>query len=375
MRRGSHLGLPRRVPDKSAAAHSCISLVTRDDRFTLGPRAEAMSRGILLVLLGVACATEHDASFGPQTTFATPFATQEAPASGDRALAALPQRLTLDAPKVELGGRLFRDVRVSGDSHLACIDCHAFDRGGANGQAHSNFPGRKPTAVNIPSLFNSAFNFRFGWAGNLEDIGQQLDAAMESRAAMGGTWDDASVRLASDARVRREFEHLYPDGLTPINLREVLAIYSLSLITPNSRFDRSLRGELALTADEQHGYGLFRDYGCVSCHQGINVGGNMLQRFGVMRDYFEGRTDLTAADQGLFSKTGREEDRYVFRVPSLRNVALTAPYFHDGSKEKLEDAVTAMASFQLGRDLDANEAGQIAAFLRTLNGELQGRPL
>ena len=133
--------------------------------------------------------------------------------------------------------------------------------------------------------------------------------------------------------------------------------------------------ELALRDDEQRGYDLFRDYGCISCHQGINVGGNMLQKFGVMRDYFAGRSDLTPADQGLFAKTGWEEDRYVFRVPSLRNVALTAPYFHDGSRATLEDAVTAMANYQLGRELNAEQAGQIAAFLRTLTGELQGRPL
>lgn len=334
-----------------------------------------MSRGLLLFLMCVACATESESSASPATTFATPFSTQEAPATGDRALAPLPQSLALDARKVALGSRLFRDVRLSGDDHLACIDCHAFDRGGANGHARSNFPGRRPVAVNIPSLFNSAFSFRFGWAGNLEDIGQQLDAAMDSRAAMAGTWDDASVQLARDARLRQEFERLYPDGLTPLNLRELLAIYSLSLITPNSRFDRSLRGELALHPDEQSGYELFRDYGCVSCHQGINVGGNMLQRFGVMRDYFEGRADLTPADLGLFAKTGREEDRYVFRVPSLRNVALTAPYFHDGSKNSLEEAVTTMASLQLGRELSAEQTGQIAAFLRTLTGELHGRPL
>jgi cytochrome c peroxidase len=333
-----------------------------------------MSRGILLVLMCVACGTEHD-SFGPETTFATPFSTQEAPATGDHALAPLPQHLTLDARKVELGSHLFSDARLSGDSHHACVDCHAFDRGGANGLAHSSLSDRKSGSVNVPSLFNAAFNFRFGWAGNLEDIGQQLDAAMESRAAMAGSWDEATVQLAKDARVRKQFEQLYADGLTPLNVRDAVALYSLSLITPNSRFDRSLRGELALNTDEQRGYELFRDYGCVSCHQGINVGGNMLQRFGVMRDYFQGRADLTASDQGLFSKTGREEDRYVFRVPSLRNVALTAPYFHDGSKDTLEDAVTTMASYQLGRELNSEQTGDIVAFLKTLSGELQGRPL
>jgi cytochrome c peroxidase len=198
---------------------------------------------------------------------------------------------------------------------------------------------------------------------------------MEASAAMAGTWDEATLRLIDDAAIRDAFDRLYSDGLTPFSLREVVALYSLSLITPNSRFDRYLRGELALSSDEQQGYDLFRDYGCISCHQGINVGGNMLQKFGVMRDYFAGRSDLTPADQGLFAKTGREEDRYVFRVPSLRNVALTAPYFHDGSRATLEDAVTTMASYQLGRELSAEQAGQIAAFLRTLTGELEGRPL
>jgi cytochrome c peroxidase len=330
---------------------------------------------VLFVLLCVACGTERESSTGPATTFPTPFSTAEAPATGDRALAPLPQHLRFDPKKVELGKQLFRDVRISGDRKLACIDCHAFDRGGANGEAHSSFEGRKPVAVNVPSVFNSAFSFRFGWAGNLEDIGQQLDAAMESSAAMAGTWDEATLRLVDDAAIRKAFDRLYADGLTPLNLREVVALYSLSLITPNSRFDKFLRGEIALRNDEQHGYDLFRDYGCISCHQGINVGGNMLQKFGVMRDYFAGRTDLTPADQGLFAKTGREEDRYVFRVPSLRNVALTAPYFHDGSRATLEDAITAMASYQLGREVNAEQAGQIAAFLRTLTGEFQGRPL
>jgi cytochrome c peroxidase len=136
-----------------------------------------------------------------------------------------------------------------------------------------------------------------------------------------------------------------------------------------------LRGELALSAVEQRGYELFREYGCMSCHQGINLGGNMFQRFGVMRDYFADRGALTLADLGLFGATGREEDRFVFRVPSLRNVALTAPYFHDGSSATLEHAVVTMAKYQLDRDLDGEQTDEIAAFLRTLTGELGGKPL
>jgi cytochrome c peroxidase len=334
-----------------------------------------MSRWVLFVVLCGACGAERETSTPPAGTFRAPFSTAEAPAASDHALAPLPRQLTLDAAKVELGKQLFHDVRISGDQKLACIDCHAFERGGARAEARSNFEGRKPVAVNIPSVFNSAFSFRFGWAGNLEDIGQQLDAAMESSAMMAGTWDEATLRLVEDPAIRKAFDGLYADGLTPPNLREAVALYSLSLITPNSRFDRYLRGELALGPDEQRGYDLFRGYGCIGCHQGINIGGNLLQRFGVMRDYFAGRTHLTPADQGLFAKTGLEADRHVFRVPSLRNVALTAPYFHDGSSATLEDAVTIMASYQLDRDLNAEQAAQIAAFLRTLTGEFQGRPL
>lgn len=246
------------------------------------------------------------------------------------------------------------------------------DRGGANGEPRSNLPGRGPVAVNVPSIFNMAFEFRFGWSGRFEDIGEQLDAAMALPTAMAGTWQRAAAALAHDVGYTGAFAEVYPDGVTAHNVRDALAIYSLSLITPNARFDRYLRGELALSSEEQRGYELFREYGCVSCHQGINIGGNMLQRFGVMRNYFDARGDVKPADMGLFAASKREEDRHVFRVPSLRNVALTAPYFHDGSAASLEQAATVMARYQLGRDLNEAQASDIAAFLRTLTGELNG---
>jgi cytochrome c peroxidase len=333
-----------------------------------------MFRRLLALALLVACRDEVAAVHSPEP-FDTPFSTQEAPASGDSALAPLPQRLSLDARKVALGARLFRDARLSGDGKVACSACHALDRGGANGQARSKLPGRKPVGVNVPSVFNGAFNFRFGWGGGYEDIGEQIDFAMQAPAVMRGSWARAAAELARSAEDRRAFAAAYADGLTPANLREALAVYTLSLITPNSRFDRYLRGELALASEEQRGYELFRDHGCISCHQGINIGGNMLQRFGVVRDYFEGRGELQPADLGLFAFSARPEDRHVFRVPSLRNVALTAPYFHDASAATLEEAATIMARYQLGRELNPHQAGQIAAFLRTLTGELDGKPL
>jgi cytochrome c peroxidase len=308
-------------------------------------------------------------------TFPTPFSSSTAPLNETQALAPLPQRLALDAAKVRLGERLFRDRRLSGDGKVSCADCHALDRGGAMGQPKSRLPDRKPVAVNVPSIFNMAFNDRFGWAGGYEDVGQQIDFAMQAAPVMRGSWADAVDRVRADRELRAAFSAVYPEGATAATLREALALYSLSLITPNSRFDRYLRGELALSTEEKRGYDLFRDHGCVSCHQGVNIGGNVLQRFGLMGDYFRDRGTIEKADLGLYNFSGRDDDRHVFRVPSLRNVALTAPYFHDASASTLEEAATIMARYQLGRALDSEQAGAIAAFLRTLTGELEGRPL
>ena len=308
--------------------------------------------------------------------FPTPFSTDEAPGTAaESPFAPLPLKLDLDETKVALGEPLFRDSRLSGDGTVACNDCHALDRGGANGLARSKLPTRPPVGVNVPSIFNGAFYFRFGWNGRFADIGEQLDVAMELPSAMAGTWTKAVAALRSDAAIVRAFAAVYPEGLTPDSLREAVAVYSLSLLTPNARFDRYLRGEIALGAEEERGYELFREYGCVSCHQGIDIGGNMFQRFGVMQDYFADRGDLTPADMGLFAHTKRPEDKFVFRVPSLRNVALTAPYFHDASATTLEQAVVTMARYQLGRALAEDQTLAIVAFLRTLTGELHGKPL
>lgn len=308
--------------------------------------------------------------------FPTPFSTKEAPGTAaESPFAPLPVKLDLDEAKVALGERLFGDPRLSDDGTVACTNCHALDRGGANGEARSSLPTRPPVGINVPSIFNAAFYFRFSWNGRFEDIGEQLDLAMQLPSAMAGTWAKAAAALQADATVVRLFAGVYPEGLTPDSLREAVAVYSLSLVTPNARFDRYLRGEIALTPEEERGYELFREDGCVSCHQGIAIGGNMFQRFGVMQDYFADRGDLTPGDMGLFTHTKRPEDKFVFRVPSLRNVALTAPYFHDASATTLEQAVVTMARYQLGRTLAQDHTLAIVAFLRTLTGELHGRPL
>jgi len=159
---------------------------------------------------------------------------------------------------------------------------------------------------------------------------------------------------------------------------DAIATFERTLLTPGSRFDRFLRGDsAAINAREQEGYRHFLDYGCASCHQGALLGGNMYQRFGVMVDYFgrSGADHAVLSDLGRYNVTGREEDRHVFKVPSLRNVEVTAPYFHNGSAQTLEDAVVAMGRYQLGRELSGSDVQAITAFLRTLTGEWEGRTL
>lgn len=331
-----------------------------------------LALGLATCALGVACtvvrASEQDSGAFSETAFARLNHV-------DGMLAPLPMERSEPDRRVELGARLFEEPRLSKDSRVSCATCHNMALGGANGQKSSSLPNRKPVAVNVPTVFNLAYDFRYSWSGKYTDLGQQIDTAMGLPEAMATTWDATVAKLRQEPSYVREFASAYPSGgLTAANLRDALIRYNASLATPGARFDRYLRGEITLEASETRGYQMFREYGCVSCHQGVNVGGNMFQRFGVMRDYFAERGGPTKADLGLYNSTGKEEDKYVFRVPSLRNVALTAPYFHDGSAATLLEAVQTMARYQLGRELTGAQAIDIVAFLETLTGPVPTRP-
>jgi len=157
------------------------------------------------------------------------------------------------------------------------------------------------------------------------------------------------------------------------SIKDAIATFERSLVTPNGKFDRYLRGEKrALDSDELAGYELFKSLGCISCHQGMNVGGNMYEKLGIVDDYFAHRGNVQKVDYGRYNFTGIEENRYEFRVPSLRNVALTAPYFHDGSAKTLEKAVSIMGEYQLGVKLTSDEVAKIVKFLNSLTGIYQG---
>ncbi len=287
----------------------------------------------------------------------------------------IPLLVNLDRNKVALGKQLFEDVRLSKNNRLSCLSCHSFSTGGTDHKFHP-VGGKLSGSTNTLTVFNSGFNQWLNWNGKFESLVSHVDGPLQNSHMMASNWAEVMSKLRSAPEYLQAFALSYADGLTPNNIKDAIATYEQSLYTPNARFDQFLRGKAtALTSAEQKGYQVFKVYGCVSCHQGVNIGGNIFQRFGVIGDYFADRGKITDADLGRFNVTHNEADRYLFRVPSLRNVALTPPYFHDGSAKTLEQAVAVMAKYQLGRPLDKAQIKLITQFLSSLTGEYAGKPL
>jgi cytochrome c peroxidase len=281
-----------------------------------------------------------------------------------------------DPAKADLGRSLFHDVRLSKSNTVACVSCHRLDSGGDDDRPRPLGGDGRPLAFNSPTIFNAALNYRFNWRGNFRTLEQQNEFVLLDRQLMNTTWEELLPKLRADQGYVRSFTALYGGGPARAHVLDALATFQRSLLTPNARFDRYLNGQHdAITSEEQRGYQLFKSYGCIACHQGINLGGNLLQRFGVFDNPFAQRGQVTDADLGRLAITGSEDDRHVFRVPSLRNVAVTAPYFHDGFTPSLSEAVDIMARVQLGRDLPSQDIDLIVKFLGTLTGEHQGRSL
>ncbi|MDR1350588.1 MAG: cytochrome-c peroxidase [Zoogloeaceae bacterium] len=296
----------------------------------------------------------------------------EAPAAPgahlDEPLSPIRERTTLNAQKVALGKLLFHDARLSRDGSVSCATCHDLATGGVDRRARSLGVDGQEGNINAPTVYNAVFNFRQFWDGRADSLEEQAAGPLLNPVEMANTWDKVLATLRADARMVSSFRAVYQSEPTAAMVQDAIAEFERSLVTP-SRMDRWLLGDMsALTDEELEGYRLFRRHGCVACHQGENVGGNLFQRFGVMQDYFANK-EATAADLGRFNVTGREEDKHVFKVPSLRNVALTPPYFHDASSNSLEDAVARMGRFQLGVDLSGEDISSIVLFLHTLTGE------
>jgi cytochrome c peroxidase len=284
----------------------------------------------------------------------------------------IPLSIKADSLKVALGRELFHDTRLSANNTVSCATCHDLKRGGADGLPLSRGINGQIGEMNAPTVYNSAFNFRQFWDGRADTLEQQVEGPIHNPKEMACEWAEIISRLSSVRTYVSAFAAIYPDGIKEANIRDAIATFERSLITPNSRLDQYLRGNTgALTQDERKGYQLFKDLGCIACHQGVNVGGNMFQKLGVMRDYFATRRPLSHADMGRFNVTGKESDRHFFKVPSLRNIELTGPYFHDGSAKTLDDAVRIMINFQLGQTVDDGDVKLVVAFLKTLTGQTE----
>jgi len=269
----------------------------------------------------------------------------------------LPPAPAIAPAKRALGELLFRDPRLSQRQTVSCNSCHDVATSGASDRNFDIAQNGGALRMNTLAVFNAALNYRFNWRGRRETFERFTAQVLEDPALMGAANGVAVARLRRDPVMVARFRAVYGRPIDEAALVDALAAYQRSLITPGARFDRWLAGEDgALSAQERRGYARFKALGCVSCHQGVNIGGNMMQRHGV------------------FHPIGAP-DPVLVRVPSLRNVAVTAPYFHDGSAATLPDAVRAMGRAQLDLTLSRQEVDDIVAFLGTLTGTYRGKPL
>ena len=279
------------------------------------------------------------------------------PSAEHEPITPIPPPPAADLLKLALGESLFADRRLSHDGSLACTSCHDIHTNGAdNGRRTLARDGSK-LPVNILSVFNATLSFRLNWEGNFRTLEAHIQSSLENPANMATSVDEVVEKLNADPRMARKFTQAYGHRADRTSLVDAIATYERSLVTPGSRFDIWLGGDAtALSAEEQNGYRLFKSLGCVSCHQGGNIGGNLFQRHGIFRQLASPNPEIV-------------------RVPSLRNVATTAPYFHDGSAPTLGEAVRKMGAAQLDQRLTDKQVEAIVAFLNTLTGTYRGAPV
>lgn len=289
----------------------------------------------------------------------------------------LPLTVDFDPEKVVLGDKLFHERLLSGDNTINCAFCHDLTRGGTDQAKVATGIRGQQGPINAPTVYDVMYNIAQFWDGRAKDLQEQAAGPVANPVEMGAHWDNVVEKLKQVPEYRQAFAKLYPDqGLTKMTVTDAIAVYEQTLVAPNSRFDQYLRGNPdVLTADEKAGYALFK-VNCASCHVGPALGGLSFEKMGVKQDYFKLRGgEMTEADNGRFNVTKQEKDRHFFKVPVLRNIELTFPYFHDGSVDNLAEAVKIMGQVQLGKKFSGSEIGKIVAFLKTLTGEYKGKPL
>lgn len=272
----------------------------------------------------------------------------------------------INLAQAELGKKLYFDPRLSKSGFISCNSCHNLSMGGTDNLRTSIGDQWQEGPINAPTVLNSSLNLAQFWDGRAADLKEQAGGPIANPGEMASSHTLAVDVLESIPAYRNEFKMVFgDDGVDIDKVTQAIAEFEKTLVTPNSAFDQWLMGDAdALTAHELAGYQLFKESGCTACHNGEAVGGNSFQKMGLVEPY-----QANSPAEGLSAVTGKDADRFMFKVPTLRNVELTYPYFHDGEAETLTEAVDVMGRLQLGRKFTGEENAQIVAFLKTLTGD------
>ena len=288
------------------------------------------------------------------------------------------ETISTDPAKVALGNILFHDTRLSVNNTISCASCHDLKTAGVDNEDVSDGVFDLEGGVNAPTVFNSVYNFVQFWDGRAETLAKQAAGPPLNPVEMGcQSFDEIVAKLVCDKEMVKMFNAIYPEGITEETITDAIAEFEKTLVTPDSRFDKYLKGDqTAINDQEKAGYGLFLATGCATCHNGPILGGQSYELMGVKADYFAERgKELTNEDNGRFKETQCERDRHRFKTPGLRNVALTWPYYHDATRATLEEAVRDMGKYQSGVKLSQSQISDMVAFLNTLTGEFEGQLL
>lgn len=284
-------------------------------------------------------------------------------APAEELITPIPTKVNVDKNKVLLGKELFFDTKLSSDGTISCATCHQLENGGDDNMKVSIGINGQHGTINAPTVLNAGFNYYQFWNGRDKTLKDQAMGPVENPAEMGHDFESL-VKEMQKTPYKEKFDAIYSNGITKENIADAIAEYERTLITPNSPFDLYLKGDInALNEDEKEGFELFKTKGCIACHHGVNVGGNLYNKFGIF-------VSSDSKDLGRYNVTHKEKDKYYFKVPSLRNIEKTAPYFHDGRTSELDEAVRTMAMYQLGRKITDEEVQKIVAFLKSLSGEI-----
>jgi len=283
------------------------------------------------------------------------------------AIQPIPKKITTNIKWVELGKALFNSKLLSKDNTIACASCHLIKHGGDDGFQFSTGVNNQQGTRNSPTILNAVFNFRQFWDGRSKNLTEQISDPINNPIEMATNWPDVIAKLNQSSTFKQAFKRVGNENINQKNIVKAITVFEESLITPHAPIDKFILGDnSALTVQQQRGLKKFIDFGCITCHQGQNIGGNLYQKLGRI-DFVP---ENLQQDLGRFTLTNKESDRFVFKVPSLRNIAQTAPYFHNGSVESLERAVQIMARAQLGLSLSEQDTEDLVALLQAFTGKL-----